>query len=101
MTIYFPVCSSSATCRMMDSQPVQATPPDELGWSFPALRTAFGASLLRWMRRFRVHSADVDDAVQDALFEAWQDLATFPADKKKARCEMLRVASRVAQRYRR
>lgn len=86
---------------MMDSQAVQATPHDESGWTFPALRTAFGASLLRWMHRFRVHSADVEDAAQDALFEAWQDLATFPADKDKARCEMVRVASRVAQRYRR
>lgn len=39
--------------------------------------------------------------MQDALFEAWRDLATFPADKSKARFEMFRVASRVAQRYRR
>ncbi len=85
----------------MEARSVQATPLDEPGWSFAALRTAYGASLVHWMRRFRVHDSEVEDAVQDALFEVWRDLAAFPADKEKARIEMLRVASRVAQRYRR
>ena len=101
MTIYFPVWRLNLTRQVMDERTAQATPPDESGWSFSALRTAFSASLLHWMRRFRVHPSEVEDAVQDALFEAWRSLATFPADKDKARYEMLRVASRVAQRYRR
>ncbi len=78
----------------METRTVQATPPDEPGWSFAALRMAFGASLSRWMHtRFRVHSSDVEDAVQDALFEAWRDLAAFPADREKARYEMVREAA--------
>ncbi len=101
LLIYLPVLPSSATHRMMDPRTVQATPPDESEWSFPALMAAFGASLPFWMRRFGVQPSEAKDATQDALIEAWQGLSKFPAARDQARHEMLRVVSRVAQRYRR
>lgn len=53
------------------------------------------------MRRFGVRAADVEDATQEALLEAWQGLAEIPAAQDKARERMLRIAGKVAQRVRR
>jgi DNA-directed RNA polymerase specialized sigma24 family protein len=53
------------------------------------------------MRRFGVRPADVEDATQDALTEAWQGLSALPLGQDDARREMLRLAGKVAQRWRR
>lgn len=81
--------------------PVPATPPNEAGWSFAALLSVFTASLLIWMRRLGVHPADVEDATQEALVEAWQRASTLPMGQDEAQHEMFRIAGKIAQRCRR
>jgi len=53
------------------------------------------------MARFGVRVADVEDATQEALVEAWQGLSGIPMSHEKARYQMLRIAVKIAQRWRR
>lgn len=53
------------------------------------------------MRRLGVHPADVEDATQEALVEAWQRASTLPLAQDEARHEMFRIAAKIAQRCRR
>ncbi len=93
--------SKSRTKHHAALRTVSATLPDESGWSFAVLQSVFTASLLVWMRKFRVRPADVEDATQEALVEAWQNVATLPTTHDEARREMLRIAAKIAQRWRR
>ncbi|HRI72403.1 MAG TPA: sigma-70 family RNA polymerase sigma factor [Polyangium sp.] len=88
--------------RRVSSEVVPATSPGGSGWSFAALLNAFMASLLVWMRyRLGVRPADAEDAVQEALVEAWQRLPTLPASRDEARKELWKIAAKIAQRFRR
>lgn len=53
------------------------------------------------MRRLGVHPADVEDATQEALVEAWQRASTLPVGQDEAQLEMFRIAAKMAQRSRR
>jgi RNA polymerase sigma factor (sigma-70 family) len=48
-----------------------------------------------------VHPADVEDATQEALVEAWQRASTLPVGQDEAQHEMFRIAAKMAQRSRR
>ncbi len=51
--------------------------------------------------RLGVRAADAEDAVQEALVEAWQRLPTLPASRDEARKELWKIAAKIAQRFRR
>lgn len=53
------------------------------------------------MRKLGVHPADVEDATQEALVEAWQRASTLPVVQDEAQHEMFRIAAKIAQRCRR
>lgn len=53
------------------------------------------------MRQLGVPPADVEDAKQEALIEAWQRASTLPIAQDEARHEMFRIAAKIAQRCRR
>lgn len=53
------------------------------------------------MRKLGVHPADVEDATQEALVEAWQRASTLPVGQDEAQHEMFRIAAKIAQRCRR
>lgn len=53
------------------------------------------------MRKLGVHPADVEDATQEALVEAWQRASTLPVGQDEAQHEMFRIAAKMAQRSRR